>query len=177
MAVAREALGLDPRYEVKLGDTLALPYPDGYFDAAVCVRMLHHFEDPGPVLAELGRVLRPDGALVLEFANKRNLKALARRLLGRQTWSPFDLGAVEYKPLHFDHAPVSVRRSLRAAGFSVRRMRATSLFRLPGVCRRLPAGLLAGAESVLQEPLGSITPGPSVFILARRTPGPIRPRV
>jgi SAM-dependent methyltransferase len=177
VAVAREALGLDPRYEVKLGDTLALPYPDGYFDAAVCVRMLHHFEDPGPVLAELGRVLRPDGALVLEFANKRNLKALARRLLGRQTWSPFDLGAVEYKPLHFDHAPVSVRRSLRAAGFSVRRMRATSLFRLPGVCRRLPAGLLAGAESVLQEPLGSITPGPSVFILARRTPGPIRPRV
>ncbi|MGZ6273778.1 MAG: class I SAM-dependent methyltransferase, partial [Candidatus Limnocylindrales bacterium] len=168
---AREALGDDPRYRVTLGDALALPYPDGYFDAAVCVRMLHHFEDPGPVLAELGRVVRPGGTLVLEYANKRNLKAIARRLLGRQTWSPFDLGAVEYKPLHYDHSPVSVRRSLRAAGFRPRRTRATSLFRLPSLCRRLPAGLLAGAESVLQEPLGPITPGPSVFVLAIRTDG------
>ena len=37
------------------------------------------------MLAELGRVVRPGGALVLEFANKRNLKAIARQLLGRQT--------------------------------------------------------------------------------------------
>ncbi len=176
VAAAREGLGHDPRYGVTLGDALALPYPDDYFDTAVCVRMLHHFRDPGPVLAELGRVVRPGGALVLEFANKRNLKAIARRLLGRQSWSPFDLGAVEYKRYHFDHAPVSVRRSLRTAGFSIRRVRAASLFRLPGLCRRLPAGLLAGAESVLQEPLGSITPGPSVFVLARRTGRSSRPK-
>ena len=176
VAVARETLGHDPRFEVTLGDALALPYADGYFDAAVCVRMLHHFEEPEPVLAELARVVRPGGSLVVEFANKRNLKAIARRLLGRQSWSPFDLGSVAYKPYHFDHAPVSVRRSLRAAGFSVRRTRAASLFRLPGLWRRLPAGLLAHAESVLQEPLGSITPGPSVFMLARRNGGPSRTR-
>jgi ubiquinone/menaquinone biosynthesis C-methylase UbiE len=176
VAVVRETLGHDPRFEVTLGDALALPYADGYFDAAVCVRMLHHFEDPEPVLAELARVVRPGGSLVLEFANKRNLKAIARRLLGRQSWSPFELGAVAYKPYHFDHAPVSVRRSLRAAGFSVRRTRANSLFRLPGLCRWLPAGLLAQVESVLQEPLGSITPGPSVFMLARRTGRPPRTR-
>jgi ubiquinone/menaquinone biosynthesis C-methylase UbiE len=177
VAAAREAVGHDPRYEVTLGDALALPYDDGCFDTAVCVRTLHHFEDPAPVLAELGRVVRPGGALVLEFANKRNLKSIARRLLGRQSWSPFDLVAVAYKPHHFDHAPVSVRRALRAAGFSVRRVRAASLFRLPGLCRRLPAGFLAGAESTLQEPLGSITPGPSVFVLARRTGGPSHPSV
>ena len=103
---AREALGGDARFQVVLGDALALPYPDGYFDAAVCVRMLHHFADPAPVLAELGRVTRPGGVVVLEYANKRNLKAIARRLLGRQRWSPFELGSVEYKPFHFYHAPV-----------------------------------------------------------------------
>jgi SAM-dependent methyltransferase len=169
VAAAREHLAGNPRYAVTLGNALALPYPAGDFDTAVCVRMLHHFEDPGPVLAELGRVVRPGGALVLEFANKRNLKAIARRLLGRQTWSPFEPGSVAYRRHHFDHSPVTVRRSLRSAGFSVERVRAASLFRLPGLWRRLPAGLLAGAETLLQEPLGPITPGPSVFVLARRT--------
>ena len=135
----------------------------------MCVRVLHHFGDPGPVLAELGRVVRPGGVLVLEYANKRNLKSIARRLLGRQSWSPFGLGAIEYRPIHYDHAPVSVRRSLRAAGFRIERMRAASLFRLPGLSRRLPRMILVRAEGLLQEPLGSITPAPSVFVLARRT--------
>ena len=172
---ALEALGQDPRFHVTLGDALALPFPDGYFDAAVCVRVLHHFRDPAPVIAELGRVVRDGGALVIEYANKRNLKSIARRLLGRQDWSPFELGAVEYKPLHYDHAPVSVRRSLRAAGFTVDRTRAASLFRLPRLSRRLPPGALARIEAVLQEPLGSMTPGPSVFVLARRSNRPRRP--
>jgi SAM-dependent methyltransferase len=166
---ARAALDGDERFRISLGDALALPYPDGHFDAAVCVRMLHHFGDPGPVLAELGRVVRPSGVLVLEFANKRNLKAIARHVVDRQRWSPFDLDSVEYKPYHFDHAPVLVRRRLAAAGFRTERTRAASLFRIPWLCRRFPASFLAGIESMLQEPLGSITPGPSVFLMARRT--------
>jgi SAM-dependent methyltransferase len=166
---AREALGGDTRIRVVLGDALALPYPDGYFDAAVCVRMLHHFADPEPVLAELGRVTRPGGVVVLEYANKRNLKAIARRLLGRQRWSPFELGSVEYKPFHFDHAPVEVGRALRRAGLRIASMRAASLFRLPPLTRRLPVSVLVAAESRLQGPLGSITPGPSVFLRARRS--------
>ncbi len=168
VATALEVVGEDPRYRVTLGDAATLPFPDGYFDAAVCVRVLHHFADPRPVAAELGRVVRDGGILVLEYANKRNLKAIARRMLGRQDWSPFDLGSVEYKPFHHDHAPVSIRRALRAAGFRVERTRAVSLFRLPRLTRRVSPGALARLEGRLQEPLGSITPGPSVFVLARR---------
>jgi ubiquinone/menaquinone biosynthesis C-methylase UbiE len=169
VAAALATFGDDPRFRITLGDALALPFPDGHFEAAVCVRVLHHFGDPDPVLSELGRVVRPGGVLVLEYANKRNLKAIARWLLGRQSWSPFELGAVEYRPIHYDHAPVSIRRSLRAAGFRIERMRAASLFRLPGLSRRLPRTILVRAEDLLQEPLGFITPGPSVFLLARRT--------
>ena len=61
VAAARQALGSDSRYSVVHGDALALPYPDGYFDMAVCVRVLHHFADPAPLVAELGRVVRPGG--------------------------------------------------------------------------------------------------------------------
>ena len=168
VADAIQKLGEDPRIHVELGDAEALPFTDGQFDAAVCVRVLHHFGDPAPVIAELGRVVRPGGVLVLEYANKRNLKSIARRVLGRQRWSPFEPGAVEYRPFHYDHSPVGVRRALRRAGFEIERVRAASLFRMPGVTRRLPPGTLVRLEALLQEPLGSITPGPSVFVLARR---------
>jgi SAM-dependent methyltransferase len=169
VAAAREALAGDPRIQVVLGDACGLPYPDGYFDATVCVRVLHHFADPGPVLAELGRVTRPGGVVVLEYANKRNLKAIARRVLGRQSWSPFEPGSIEYKPFHFDHAPVGVRRALRRADLRIECMRAASLFRLPSLSRRVPLAFLVAAEARLQAPLGSITPGPSVFLRARRS--------
>jgi SAM-dependent methyltransferase len=169
---ARSAMAGDPRFDVQLGDALALPFPDGSFDTAVCVRVLHHFADPAPVLRELGRVMSPGGALVLEYANRRNLKAIARHLLGRQARSAFGPGAVAYRPHHFDHAPVSVRRALRTAGFSIERIRAVSLFRTPLVCRHVPLRLLTMAEAALQEPLGALTPAPSVFLLARRLAGP-----
>lgn len=169
VAAAGETLGGDPRLEIYLGDALALPFPDAAFDVAVCVRVLHHFNDPQPLIAELGRIVRPGGVLVLEFANKRNLKSIARRLLRRQSWSPFTSGSVAYKPHHYDHDPVGVRRALRIAGFSIERMRAVSLFRVSGLSRRVSPTFLAQVEAPLQEPLGSITPGPSVFLLARKT--------
>ena len=168
VAAASETLGGDPTFEIYLGDALALPFPDAAFDVAVCVRVLHHFNDPRPLIAELGRIVRPGGVLVLEFANKRNLKSIARRLLRRQSWSPFASGSVAYKPYHYDHAPVDVRRALRIAGFTIERMRAVSLFRVPGLSRRVSPTFLAQVETPLQEPLGSITPGPSVFLLARK---------
>ena len=169
VAATSETLGGDPRFQICLGDALALPFPDASFDVAVCVRVLHHFNDPRPLIAELGRIVRPGGVLILEFANKRNLKSIARRLLRRQSWSPFASGSVAYKPHHYDHAPVSVRRALQAAGFSIERMRAASLFRVPSLSRRVSPNFLARVEAPLQEPLGSITPGPSVFLLARKT--------
>jgi ubiquinone/menaquinone biosynthesis C-methylase UbiE len=165
---AGETLGGDSRFDIRLGDALALPFADGEFDAAVCVRVLHHFSDPQPLIAELGRIVRPGGVVVLEYANKRNLKSIARRLLRRQRWSPFAAGSVAYKAHHYDHAPVNVRRALRSAGFSIERTRAASLFRLPILSRRVSPVILARVEARLQEPLGSITPGPSVFLLARK---------
>jgi len=153
---------------VEPGDVLAIPEADAGFDVAVMIRVLHHFEDPAPVLAELGRIVKPGGWLVLEYANKRNLKSIARRVARRQSWSPFEAGSVEYKPFHYDHSPISVRRALRRAGFRVERTRAVSLFRLPALTRVVSPGLLARLEAPLQAPLGSITPGPSVFVLARK---------
>jgi SAM-dependent methyltransferase len=42
-----------------------LPFDDGEFDCVLCTEVLEHCRDPARVMAELGRVLRPGGALFL----------------------------------------------------------------------------------------------------------------
>jgi SAM-dependent methyltransferase len=68
----------------------------------------------------------------------------------------------------FDHAPVDLRRWLRAAGLRIEARRTVSLFRLPVVSRRVPTRMLLAAERWLQAPLASVTPGPSLFVRAVR---------
>jgi demethylmenaquinone methyltransferase/2-methoxy-6-polyprenyl-1,4-benzoquinol methylase len=43
-----------------------LPFPDGHFDRVLAVDALHHFADQRLAVAELVRVLKPGGRLVIE---------------------------------------------------------------------------------------------------------------
>ena len=115
LQAAREQLAGDPRYQVVVGDAFRLPFEDASFDTVVCVRVLHHFGDPRPAIREFARVLRPGGVLVLESANKRNLKAIIAYLLRRQPWSPFAPGSQKNEGVQI--LPAAIRRPL-AAGAS-----------------------------------------------------------
>jgi SAM-dependent methyltransferase len=52
-----------------VGSLPRLPFPDGRFDAVVCVGVIDRLPDPEAPLAELGRVLRPGGTLLVSFPN------------------------------------------------------------------------------------------------------------
>jgi ubiquinone/menaquinone biosynthesis C-methylase UbiE len=54
-----------PGADLRQGDLAHLPFEDGAFDVAVCALALSHVPDPAPAIAELARVLRPGGVLVL----------------------------------------------------------------------------------------------------------------
>jgi SAM-dependent methyltransferase len=51
--------------DVKQGDALDLPFPDGEFDRIIAAEVLEHIPDDGAAIAELVRVLRPGGALAV----------------------------------------------------------------------------------------------------------------
>lgn len=48
-----------------VGDLSSLPFRDGVFDAALNIVTLEHVREPARVMAELARVLRPGGRLLL----------------------------------------------------------------------------------------------------------------
>ncbi len=63
---------LDHRITLQRGDAENLNFDDGAFDLALVAFGVRNFEDLGRGLQELGRVLRPGGALVvLEFSRPR----------------------------------------------------------------------------------------------------------
>lgn len=61
-----EGLGYDVAFRV--GDALALPYPDGAFDVCRAQAVLQHLPDPGRAISEMARVTLPGGRVgVLEY--------------------------------------------------------------------------------------------------------------
>ena len=93
---ARERLGLDldgPHVyrgvSIERGDANRMPYGDGRFDAVVCNSVLEHDPRFWLTLAEIRRVARPGGLVVLGvpgYADAPPRRAL--RLLRRLTWLP-----------------------------------------------------------------------------------------
>lgn len=69
------ALDLDVRpgvesVEFVAGDGTRLPFPAGTFDYVVCNQVLEHVEAKDRLVAELSRVLAPDGVLLVSFPNR-----------------------------------------------------------------------------------------------------------
>lgn len=153
-----------PRYIYVAGDFYRLPFAPTTFDTVVMVRTLHHAADPPSVLRGVSEILAPRGSFILEFANKRNLKAVLRYLAGRQDWSPFNRTPVEFVPLNFDFHPAWIEELLSKEGLRIRQRRAVSSFRLGSLKRLLPTQLLVILDRVFQ-PMGELLPlSPSVFI-------------
>jgi SAM-dependent methyltransferase len=149
------APGGRPRYVYVAGDFYNLPFASGLFDAVTIVRTIHHAADAPAVLQGVSRILAPGGTFVLEFANKRNLKAILRYLARRQDWSPFDREPVEFVKLNFDFHPAWMREQLSDAGLQVQQLCTVSHFRVDVLKRVLPTGLLVTLDRLLQ-PTGAL---------------------
>ncbi len=105
VAVAREHMVSEPSAEAQRQDALALNYPDGAFDVALCTLALHHFaaDDAVALLRGMARV----GRHVLVFDLVRSPLAYAGAVLLTR------LGRMD--PMTRHDGPASVRRAYTAA--------------------------------------------------------------
>src|SRR5271169_755009 len=72
---------------VRLADMYRLPLAENSFDVAVMQMVLHYAEEPQGVLAEVARVLRPGGRLIIIDLTKHSRDDLLTRLAHR--WPGF----------------------------------------------------------------------------------------
>ena len=164
---ARKRLGDDPRYKYVAADIYRMPFVDGRFDGATMIRTLHHMADAEAALQQVRRVMEPGGTFILEFANKQNIKSIARYALKKQNWSPFTLEPVEFVDLNFDFHPRAVRNWLRENRFEIKRQLTVSHYRFPLFKKLIPHKLLVGMDALAQFSGDLWQLSPSVFVLTQ----------
>jgi ubiquinone/menaquinone biosynthesis C-methylase UbiE len=108
----QRARDLDRTVDLRIGDAEALDLPDTAFDTVVCTFSLCAIPDHRAALAEMIRVLRPGGLLLLadHVASTTAPIRAGQRLL--------ELGSVPIGGEHFLRRPIE---HVRAAGFEIER--------------------------------------------------------
>lgn len=111
LQAARVRLGDGPAVEFRLGSVELLPLAMGEADAAVCMLVLHHVDDPLAAAQELRRVLRRDrgGGVALVVDMFEHERSEFRHRMGHR---------------HQGFDPASLARTFEQAGFAQCRIRA-----------------------------------------------------
>lgn len=169
---ARDRWQHDPRFKFVAADLYQLPFVDSAFDSVVMIRVIHHIVDVPRALGNIAAAMKAGGSFVFEFANKRNLKSMARYAMRKQRWSPYDRTPIEFVELNFDFHPTWMKTQLQHTGFTIRSIRAVSTFRLGALKRLFGAQRLAAIDGALQRPLAALAISPSMFVL-NALPSPV----
>ncbi|MDH5606295.1 MAG: class I SAM-dependent methyltransferase [Anaerolineae bacterium] len=170
---AQKRLGRSSRYIYVAADVYRLPFVSGLFDGVTMIRVLHHIEDVPRALAVIRDAVQTGGIFILEYANKRNLKAILRFWLGRQKWNPFTREQVEFVELNFNFHPKTVREDLKRASFKLERQLTLSHFRVGLLKRVVPTKILVWLDALFQLTGGLWQYSPSVFTRSQAVGDPV----
>jgi ubiquinone/menaquinone biosynthesis C-methylase UbiE len=121
-----EEAGQDPStVPLQVGNIEALPFEDEEFESVACVAVVEYLQEDEKALAELSRILKPGGTLVMAVRNKRCLFRLwdAFRFLRSRVRTM--LNCKKYEGMAFKdgngiwykkHGPVAFKNALRKHG-------------------------------------------------------------
>jgi 2-polyprenyl-3-methyl-5-hydroxy-6-metoxy-1,4-benzoquinol methylase len=110
-AIARAEHGIDVRVGTRLGEAA---FAAGSFDVVTLFHVLEHVTEPRELLADVGRLLKPNGRVILQVPN---IESWQFRIFGAR-WYGLDI------PRHvIDYSASSMRRLLQECGLKVYRTR------------------------------------------------------
>lgn len=172
--IAADFLKDHPEVERKLMQAADLKFKDGSIDLLTMIRVVHHLPDPAAELAEIARVLAPEGIAIIEMANYAHGRNRLRYFLkGKKLpHEPVDIRSAAHKKeseIPFvNHNPQTFMRQLGAAGLKVEKVLSVSNLRSTALKKILPKSVMLIAERLLQPRLSSSFFGPSIFFLVRK---------
>lgn len=152
--------------EFRATDGNRIPYPDASFDIACSMGVLHHIEDPRPMLTEMARVLRPGGRLILMFYHRNSWKYRVvlplRRLFdpvyrGKSLQQALNMNDGQNCPLAKVYSRDEARGLLPGftdIQFAVNQLSWKQLFLVPPLARALGRLLPSCSESFFARHLG-----------------------
>ncbi len=166
LELARRRLG--PDADLHLADLAsALPFPDGAFDDVIAALVLHYLEDWTGPLAELRRVLRPGGRLIVAVDHPFAIELMHREQGGKPAYFETRSRTEEMdvrRPQRPDDLldPAAARDGLRVyRGWlpDSRHQRAVARTRRPRTVSRRPCGHELGSFPLLPvlRPGGRLT--------------------
>jgi SAM-dependent methyltransferase len=158
---AQEMWGHDARFKFVAASVYELPFINGVIDTALMIRVIHHIADVPAALRQIHKTMANDGCFILEFANKRNLKALLRYSLGKQVWNPNALEPIEFVKLNYDFHPDWMQQQLSSVGFLNEKRMPVSNLRIGLLKRYLPLSVLVAFDKVIQKT--GMLYSPSIF--------------
>jgi glycosyltransferase involved in cell wall biosynthesis/SAM-dependent methyltransferase len=151
------------------------PYADGAFATVLCCELIEHLPaDPMHLMAEVNRILRPGGHLVLTTPNIASLASISAVLQGYHPGvfhsyiRPRESGEVEARH-NREYTTREIELLLENSGFSVTRLET-------GPFRRRPQPELGWVLHLLERyQLSTELRGEGIFAVGRKT-GPVRER-
>jgi len=152
-----------------------IPQKNESFDVVLCVRAFHHLENPRQAIKEINRVLKPQGFLILEFANKIRFKNILKAILKLNfkflvDHNPEKIG--KSKTPFYSYHPNQIKTLLLSEDFDIFKTLSVSNFRSLLLKKIIPLNFLLKLESFFSFISSWFYPlrfwGPSIFILAQR---------
>jgi SAM-dependent methyltransferase len=160
---AQQLLGAHQRFVFVAADLYHSPIADASCDAATMIRVLHHMVNAPAALHQVRQALTPGATFVLEYANKRNLKAMLQFMLNQREDNPYTLKPYEFVELNFNFHPAFIRHILTHLGFDTTRTLALSYLRIGLLKRMVPVRILVMLDALLQHSSAVYNASPSVF--------------